>query len=174
MSLLKCKTPKGYPVTFEEIVEKVLDHEGREKYTCDPLDPGGETKFGISKRSNRHVDIKNLTEEQAVKIYKEKYWDRFKIEQLPPRLRYIFFDMTVNPGRSRAIRILQRAANSKNKERDQIRVDGGLGPVTLKALKKVELERVRAFRVLYYAGVVHRRPDQIKWFYGWFKRSMEV
>ena len=53
--------------TFNEIIEKILEHEGG--YVDDPLDAGGETNFGITKKFYPNVDIKNLTEEQAKKIY---------------------------------------------------------------------------------------------------------
>ena len=42
--------------TFEEIIDKVIEHEGG--YVNDPDDPGGETKYGIAKKSNPDVDIK--------------------------------------------------------------------------------------------------------------------
>jgi hypothetical protein len=44
---------------FDEIIEVVLEHEGG--YVNDPKDPGGETNYGIAKRSHPDVDIKNLT-----------------------------------------------------------------------------------------------------------------
>ena len=53
--------------TFEEIIDKVIEHEGG--YVNDPDDPGGETKYGIAKKSNPDVDIANLTIEEAKKIY---------------------------------------------------------------------------------------------------------
>ena len=65
--------------------------------------------------------------------------------------------MCVNMGKSRAVKILQNAANNKNKE--DIDVDGGLGPATRKALEGVEVERVRAFRVKYYADLVEKKES---------------
>ena len=62
---------------FDEIIEVVLEHEGG--YVNDPKDPGGETNFGIAKRSHPDVDIKNLTKESAKEIYKEVYWDNNKV-----------------------------------------------------------------------------------------------
>ena len=53
-------------MTFEEAVKSVLKHEGG--YVNDPKDPGGETNFGISKRAFPDLDIKNLTEEDAIEI----------------------------------------------------------------------------------------------------------
>lgn len=78
-------------------------------YTDDPRDPGGETKWGISKRANPDVDIKNLTLAQAIEIYKTKYWDVYKnfkrdpisLDDLPTDLAVAIFDTGVNCGVSR-------------------------------------------------------------------------
>ena len=124
---------------FDEIIEQVLEHEGG--YVNDPTDLGGETKYGITKRFDPDVDIKNLTIEQATEIYKKDYWDRNKVESLPQNLWHIYFDMCVNMGKRTAVKVLQRAAVNKGRD---IEVDGGLGPATRKALKGVVLDRVRA------------------------------
>ena len=83
----------------------------------------------------------------------------------------IFFDMCVNMGRRTAVKILQRAAVNKGKD---IEVDGGLGPKTIGALKGVELDRVRAYRVKYYVDLITNKPEQEKFYLGWFRRSLEV
>ena len=155
--------------SFNEIIEKVLEHEGG--YVNDPKDLGGETKYGITKRFYPDVDIKNLTVEQAKEIYKKDYWDRNRVESLPQNLWHIYFDMCVNMGKRTAVKVLQRAANNKGKNID---VDGGLGPATIGALKGVELDRVRAFRVKYYVDLITARPEQEKFFLGWFRRATEV
>ena len=155
--------------TFDEIIEVVLEHEGG--YVNDPDDAGGETKYGIAKRWYPDVDIKNLTKEQAKKIYHTDYWRRGKCDEVPPQLRHIYFDMCVNQGKSRAVKILQRAANAKGKD---LKVDGGLGPKTIAAMDGVELQRVRAYRIKYYADLVTRKPDLERFYYGWFKRGLEV
>ena len=158
-------------VNFDEIIEVVLHHEGG--YVNDPKDPGGETNFGIAKRSHPDVDIANLTKEGAKEIYKEVYWDGNKVEELPEELRHIYFDMCVNQGKGRAVKILQQAVNAKGGD---LKVDGGLGPMTLKAILKsnLELDRVRAYRVKYYADLVTRKPDLEKFYFGWFRRALEV
>ena len=155
--------------TFEEIIEQVLEHEGG--YVNDPTDLGGETKYGITKRFYPDVDIKNLTEEQAKEIYKRDYWDKNRVESLPENLWHIYFDMCVNMGKRTAVKVLQRAANNKGRDID---VDGGLGPATIGALKGVELDRVRAFRVKYYVDLITAKPEQEKFYLGWFRRSLEV
>ena len=156
-------------VNFDEIIEVVLHHEGG--YVNDPKDPGGETNFGIAKRSHPDVDIKNLTKDGAKEIYKEHYWDKNKVESLSEELRHIYFDMCVNQGRGRAVKILQRAANGKGAN---LKVDGGMGPKTIAAMDGVELDRVRAYRVKYYADLVTRKPDLEKFYFGWFRRALEV
>ncbi len=154
---------------FEEIIKQVLEHEGG--YVNDPKDLGGETKYGITKRFYPDVDIKNLTIEQATEIYKKDYWDKNRVESLPQNLWHIYFDMCVNMGKRTAVKVLQRAAVNKGRK---IEVDGGLGPMTIGALKGVELDRVRAFRVKYYVDLITARPEQEKFYLGWFRRATEV
>lgn len=122
-------------------VQMVLRHEGG--YVNDSKDPGGETKFGISKRAYPSVDIAALTEDTAKAIYKRDYWDKVKGDQLPDSVATVLFDMAVNMGVDRAIKLLQRALRVKE--------DGALGPVTIQAAKasgvaaKLTTERVLAY-----------------------------
>ena len=83
--------------TFGEIVTEVLKHEGG--YVDDALDKGGQTKYGISKRAHPDVEIKDLTVEDAISIYREHYWKPSKAERLPEKLRaayFLFLVKTVN------------------------------------------------------------------------------
>ena len=155
--------------TFDEIIEKVLEHEGG--YVNDPDDPGGETKYGIAKKFNPDVDIKNLTKEGAKEIYYEKYWKPSKADQVPDRLKHIYFDMVVNFGQGGAVKVLQQSAVSKG---HNIEVDGGIGPATIKAIQNVETDRVRSYRVLKFAKIVINKPSQEKFWLGWFRRASEV
>ena len=50
-------------MSFEQAVAMVFKHEGG--YVNDPKDPGGETRWGISKRAYPDVDILRLTEDEA-------------------------------------------------------------------------------------------------------------
>ena len=154
---------------FEKAIKDVLKHEGG--YVHDPHDRGGETNFGISKRSHPDVDIKNLTEEHAVGIYHEHYWIPSKAEKLPEKLQNYFFDMVVNLGLRNSTKVLQKACNSKGSK--MISVDGRIGPQTIKASNNLELERLKSFRVLYYANLVHSNTTQEKFWFGWFKRALK-
>ena len=156
--------------TFDDIIEKVLEHDGG--YVDDPTDSGGETKYGISKRAYPDEDIKALTVERAKELYKRDYWDRFKVANLPDRIRNIYFDMCVNMGGGRATKILQEACNSKNSYK--IDVDGGIGKNTIKASANLEDFRLRAYRVMFYAELVMKKPNQERFWVGWFRRSCEV
>ena len=155
---------------FDEIIEKVLEHEG--KYVWDKDDLGGETNFGITKRFYPDVDIKNLTKEDAKQIYYDDYWLKNRVNKIPPKLKHIYFDMCINMGKRTAVKILQRASNNKNSK--DIEVDGGLGANTFYAIQDVELERVRAYRVKYYVDLVNKKPEQEKFYFGWFRRSLQV
>ena len=157
-------------VEFDDIIEKVLEHEGG--LVDDPKDAGGLTNMGISQRAYPDEDIRGLTVERAKELYKRDYWDRYRAGSLPDRLRHIYVDMCINMGGGRAIKILQEACNSKNATK--IDVDGGIGPATIKAATNVEPFRLRAYRVMFYAELVMKKPEQERFWVGWFRRSCEV
>lgn len=89
---------------FDEVFKIVLGEEGG--YVNDPTDPGGETKYGISKNSYPHLDIANLTLNQAKQIYKINYWDAIQGDDLPEPLDHIAFDTAVNQGVGAARKLL--------------------------------------------------------------------
>lgn len=74
-------------------------------YVNDPDDPGGETQFGISKRAYPHVDIKNLTLEQAKQLYRDDYWHLCNCDALPADMALAVFDCAVNQGVSTALHL---------------------------------------------------------------------
>ncbi len=85
---------------FSVALDFVLKWEGG--YSNDPNDPGGETNFGISKRSYPNEDIKNMTKERAIKIYYENYWLKQKCNELPFPINFCVFNCGVNCGRATA------------------------------------------------------------------------
>lgn len=80
---------------WERAIDQLLLAEGG--YVNDPKDPGGETKFGISKRSYPHLDIAGLTREEAIQIYRRDYWDPIPA-YLSDGMRWMVFDSAVNHG----------------------------------------------------------------------------
>jgi len=87
-------------MSFESAIEFSLKWEGG--YSNNPSDPGGETKYGISKRAHPDVDIKNLTLDDAKEIYRKEYWDATGCGNLPEPLDMVVFDTAVNMGTGRA------------------------------------------------------------------------
>jgi len=113
---------------FGKAVRIVLKWEAG--YVNDPADPGGETKFGISKRSYPDLDIKHLTEQQAIDIYKHDFWDACKCGQLPYPVAVVVFDTAVNMGSHTAIKMLQKSIN--------VSVDGIIGSETISKTNTME------------------------------------
>ena len=109
-------------MNFDTAFDRLLGHEGG--YINHKNDPGGETKFGISKRSYPNVDIADLTLDDAKTLYKRDFWDRAQCDRLPPDLAFQVFDGAVNSGIGNSIRWLQEAAG--------VAVDGVVGPLTLR------------------------------------------
>src|SRR5437660_12165949 len=91
--------------TFDKAIGTVLEHEGG--YSFDPNDPGGETKYGISRKAYPGLDVKSLTLEQAKAIYKRDYWIYSRIQDQDVATKV--FDMAVNLGPPAAHRLLQTA-----------------------------------------------------------------
>ena len=156
---------------FKDAVKIILKHEGG--YVNDPVDPGGETNMGISKRAYPYLNIKELTKKDAKDIYFKDYWLKAKCSKLPEELRMIYFDMVVNMGKSRAVKILQKAITAKGVK---TAVDGGIGPQTISnALKSgLEPDRLRSYRVKYYADLIGRKPKLEKYWFGWYRRALQV
>lgn len=122
--------PRHYPMNFDQAFTKLFGHEGG--YVNNPADPGGETKFGITKRSYPHLDIKNLTPEQAKAIYLPDYWKKSGCDRLPPALRYAVFDMAVHSGVVASVRMLQQLLS--------VPADGVFGPITERAANAARVE----------------------------------
>lgn len=134
-------------MTFERAFEIVIGHEGG--YVADSRDPGGETKYGISKRANPDVDIRNLTLAKAQWIYRQRYWLPLHGDAMPESAAIQVFDAAVNHGLKAATRMMQRALRVPD--------DGVIGPVTLNALVAADdarfVARFAAERLTYYTDL---------------------
>lgn len=78
-------------------------------YVNDPDDPGGETKWGISKTFHPDEDIVNLTPDRAAEIYFEEYWLSSGADELPAPFCTVVFDTAVLLGVSRAKQFLEES-----------------------------------------------------------------
>jgi lysozyme family protein len=112
---------------FDKAFKLVIGAEGG--YVNDPRDPGGETKFGISKRQYPNLDIKNLTLEQAKEIYYRDYWLPIEAGRLHERLAIYYFDCAVNQGVPTAKKLMQQHCG--------VTADGVIGNATRAAMMKL-------------------------------------
>ena len=131
-------------MSFDTSFDRLMGNEGG--YSNDPADPGGETNWGISKRSYPNIDIRNLTREQAKEIYRADFWQRARMGDYDPAFAFQVFDFAVNAGIETAVRKLQLAAGVAD--------DGHVGPVTTAAVKAMSVTdlimRFTAFKIRYY------------------------
>jgi lysozyme family protein len=154
---------------FSRTVKKTLAFEGG--YVADPDDPGGETHFGISKRTYPGLDIRALTRERAEEIYYRDWWllhgyDRIADEPLAAKV----FDLAVNTGPRRAHCLLQKAVNRTGMA--QLEVDGILGAASLAAVNNHPdpsrlLAELKLVAVEYYLDL--KNP---KFLAGWVRRAV--
>lgn len=127
---------------FGKSLELVLKSEGG--YVNNPADPGGMTNLGCTKSTweawlGHQVsenDMRLLKINDVAPLYKQKYWDRVSGDDLPTGLDYAVFDAAINSGAGRASKWLQETLN--------VKADGVIGPITIKASKACDVMRLIA------------------------------
>ncbi|HFU77482.1 MAG TPA: hypothetical protein ENK68_03160 [Epsilonproteobacteria bacterium] len=154
---------------FNKAIEKTLINEGG--YVNDPQDRGGETNFGISKRSYPNVDIKNLTVAGAKEIYKRDYWDRIRGDEIQSqRVAFSLFDTAVNMGVRTASKLIQQCVGTHP--------DGKIGNITLAAVNKEDEEklllRFTLAKVARYTYLAKTRATNRRYLLGWISRALEA
>lgn len=143
---------------FEESFKRLIDIE--KGFTGDPRDSGNwtggkvgsghlrGTKYGISAASYPTLDIASLTVEQAINIYRRDFWDKLRLDELQPGVRFDLFDMAVNSGLTGAAKILQRAVGVVD--------DGVIGPKTIAAARALTSDkldkRLNGYRLRHLCG----------------------
>ncbi len=156
-----------YPPDFVDAIKQVLIDEGG--YSNDPADPGGETNFGIDKRSHPDVDIKNLTVDQAIEIYYQEYWQKYRLDLLPALINKKMLNVGVNTGMKQAALFLQRAVG--------VLADGQIGPITRTAVANADvgttLQSIRDQQRQFYINLANAKPSLAKFLNGWLKRAAE-
>jgi lysozyme family protein len=160
-----------YSSKFLKAFDYLMMHEGG--YSKDPKDAGGETKFGISKRSYPHLDIKNLTQDQARQIYFCDFWMKCKCEDVADENVAIkLFDLAVHAGIPQAVKLIQRALRAAG---TQVVEDGIIGPITLKAINEADstdlLAALKSEAAVYYRLLAKANPSQQKFIEGWLNRA---
>lgn len=148
---------------FEKAIKRVLGHEVG--YVNDPEDPGGETKWGISKRSYPDLDIAALTRDHAIAIYERDFWERIHHRVLPDALDFQLLDSAVHSGIEQSIRFLQRALHVAD--------DGYFGPVSRQALQTAEVNDLAFNFIAERIDFMTRRKNWDAHGKGWMRRMAQ-
>lgn len=129
-------------MNFDKAFERLIGHEGvlsldakdRGNWTTGVIGKGElkGTKYGISAMSYPHLDIRNLSLNQAKQIYQRDYWG--DTDSFPDAIRYDFFDSAVNSGYKQAVRWMQHAAGAE--------ADGIVGPKTFLAIRRADPQKL--------------------------------
>lgn len=157
---------------FRTALRLVLLHEGG--YVDHPLDPGGATNMGITRRTLakwRSVEpwrnlpkseVRHLTRREAGRIYRAHYWEPVAGDALPSGVDYAVFDYAVNSGVSRVAKALQRILG--------VNADGVIGPVTLEAVSAHDPEGLIRQLVRNRLRFLHRLKHWKTFGRGWSAR----
>lgn len=145
---------------FDAAVRFVLSQEG--EWSHDPRDAGGTARYGISSRAHPDVDLKTLTPEGAIAIYKARYWDLLGLDGLPPPLALAVFDGAVQHGPGQGVRLLQSAL--------VVPRDGVIGPQTRRAAATLSWSTILVRYLAYRQQLYHGLPGYGVFGLGWTRR----
>ena len=158
---------------YDRAFREVVGIEGG--YVNDPDDHGGETKYGISKRTYPNLDIASLTLDDAKAIYWRDFYRALKLDEITDeQIALEVFDTAVNCGTTTAVRIAQKALNFLGEHMD---CDGKMGPLTIEKLNRWS-ERdpeslhkaLNGYQFARYAAIIEADKVQGKFGRGWLKR----
>lgn len=149
---------------FPQAVAIILTLEG--VYSNDPSDPGAETKWGIARAEHPEIPDAtwaSFTRDDALAIYRNKYWDANRCGEMPWPWALCVFDGEVNQGS--VIALCQRCLG--------VKVDGIVGSGTLVAMAISPDENLNLFMALRAKAYIAlpRFPYDGD---GWFKRLFAV
>lgn len=156
---------------FELAVKKTLIREGGGKVTNISGDAGGLTKYGISQRSYPNLDIANLTEQQAIDIYRRDFWKTCGGDFISSQaVAESYFDFACNAGEDVATAMVQKIVGAA--------VDGDCGPQTIKAINSIDpglfLLKFKLAKIERYAAICNKNRSQDKFLLGWINRTLEA
>jgi len=156
---------------FDSAFYQLIGYEGGSAE--DAGDRGGQTRWGISKRSYPTVDVLNLTLEQAKQIYLRDYWRPLRLDQVRDQnVAAEIFEQAVNFGLRGAAQNLQSALNYLGLG---VRRDGSVGPETLAAVNQLKdakalLKTLNGVQLMRYFEIVSADPAQKRFARGWLRR----
>ena len=160
---------------FKVAVENVLLHEGG--YVNNPIDSGGETNFGISKRSYPTLDIKNLTRDDAINIYYNDYWLANRLgEVLNQDIATKFLNLFVNIGKKATEKIICRALRACGFKYDEKNINPtelikATNTMTNQPYVLELLAAIRSESAGYYRILAAEKPALKIFLKGWLNRA---
>lgn len=167
---MKWEVSPKFILDEDTLAGKISTAEQRKKvgYVDDPLDPGGETKMGISNSAHPELNIKTLTWDQAKAVYLQDYWIRGSCDKLPREVAIAHFDACVNSGISQASKFLQRAVS--------VNPDGRIGPVTIGSVQSSlgVPQGMIAQRRKFFNELVFNKPTLGRFLNGWINRINDL
>lgn len=148
---------------FSEAVKITLQHEGG--YVDNPADPGGATNMGIEQKEWNRGDIRDLTVEDAIEFYAERYWPPLYNQIASQPVANKLFDCGVFLGKGTAVRRLQMAVGLP-------KCDGLFGPQTLQAVNADSnaLVKFKEQLVIYVQSLINRNQSLQEFVQGWLNR----
>jgi len=165
---------------WEQAFKQMLASEGG--FSDDQRDAGnhltngrlGSTMLGVTQynwevyvgHQVTHDDMRKLTPADVEPLYKKKYWDTVRADELPSGIDYLVFDMGVNAGPGRSIKIMQTALG--------VPADGGFGPITMAAVQAADpVELIEKFS--FWKEAFYRSLDTFSIYgTGWLNRVADV
>lgn len=157
---------------FKQSFEMMLGSEGG--FVNNPADPGGMTNLGVTKatwenfigRQSDEKEMRGLTPYKVEPLYRNKYWNAVRGDDLPSGIDYLVFDFAVNAGIGRSIKTLQSAVGTQP--------DGDFGLLTMAAVQLISpqelIEKFSQAKESFY-----RSLDTFDTFgKGWLNRIEEV
>lgn len=164
---------------FDLYFPTLLKHEGG--FVNNPNDPGGATNLGITDKldgktdglvdvdgdGKGDVDIKKLSPNQAKIVYKRRFWDKIKADDINSQsVAEIFFDWAVNSGVDTASKKVQKLVNVKD--------DGNIGPASIRAINSVDaktlFDNIKKARIIFYQKIIIANPKLKVFEKGWMNR----
>ena len=116
---------------LDEALKILLKDEGRD--TNDHNDSGGLTRFGIAQNKHPDIDVKNLTLEDATKIYRKQYWEPLQCDLINDQeIANKLFDTSAPCGIEPVSKAIQQAAEKVSGH--TIVIDGIIGPKTVELI----------------------------------------
>jgi len=158
---------------FLDSFRTLIGFEG--EYSTQPADRGGETKYGISKKSYPNRDIANLTLEDAKAIYYVDFWHALRLDEVEDdQVAFEIFDTAVNCGTRTAARIAQKALKFLG---SRLEVDGIMGTRTISAINtwirhdpELLHKALNGYQFIHYAKIIEADESQLAFSRGWLRR----